>query len=60
MAIYRKKKFPSAKKVGGPGIGAAHAQEPKSGGRGPPGPIAPPPMVNSKLDYCHSLYHNLL
>jgi len=51
MAIYRKKKFPSAKKVGGPGIGAAHAQEPKSGGRGPPGPIAPPPMVNSKLDY---------
>ena len=36
MAIYRKKKFTSPKKVGGPEIGAAHKSQ-KVGG--PPSPI---------------------
>jgi len=38
MAIYRKKKFTSPKKVGGPEIGAATRAK-KWAGRGPPGPI---------------------
>ena len=38
MATYRKKKFTSPKKVGGPEIGAAHKSQ-KVGGARPPGPI---------------------
>jgi len=38
MAVYRKKKFTSPKKVGGSEIGATHKSQ-KVGGRGPPGPI---------------------
>ena len=53
MAIFRKKKFISPKKVGGPEIGAAHKSQ-KVGGRGPPDPIGS--AVNDNVNYKSTRY----
>ena len=48
MAIYRKKKFTSHKKVGGPEIGAATRAK-KWAGRGPSSPIGSAANVQCEL-----------
>ena len=48
MAIYRKKKFTSHKKVGGPEIGAATRAK-KLAGRGPSSPIGS--AANNNVNY---------